>query len=193
VDERTEEDALAGVLLLKVGGEPVVLRVLSIEESDDWQRRLGAAVAALDVPGEGDGMAMFNHMLIAGSDAKLEMVLAYDVDHKLGSREDIRKRMTKAELAAAFEAILDAENPKEEAANRSVAEAFGRPQLLMRVGLEMAQSEVETFLRARSLSGRSPTGDSTPQLSVIASPENGSSSSGATARSGRAARRASTR
>lgn len=183
-EERTEELALAGQLPIKVGGDTVVLRVLSIEESDEWQRTLGATVAGFDVPDEDDGGAFLGKLLVAGAEAKLEMVLAYDVDHRLGSREDVRKRMTKAQLAAAFDSMLDAENPKEEAANRSVAEAFGRPNLMVRVGLTAASG---AFPTASSTNGRSPTGDSTPKLSVVASRGNGSSSSGGTAKSGRTA------
>jgi hypothetical protein len=125
-DVRTEAEALAQVLNVSVGGEPVALRTLTIDESDAWLRRLTGAVDVElpDAEGDADTLA---RMLALPATAALELVAAYDVDGVLGEPASLRTRMTKRELHDALEAMADAEDPFGEGAARLAAEVFGAP------------------------------------------------------------------
>ena len=82
-EERTEAEALAQVLTISVGGEPVALRTLTIDESDAWLRRLTGAVDVELAEAEGDADTLAR-MLALPAQAALDLVAAYDVDGVLG-------------------------------------------------------------------------------------------------------------
>lgn len=187
MDERTEELGLAARLPLQVGGAQVVLRTLNLDESEDWLALLADQVAGFDL-GEGDPAQIFTQLAQAPVRAMLELVMAYDHDGRLGSVNDLRKRMTQRELYAAVRQMVTAEAPFVQDV-RSVGEAFG-PQIRI-VVMQVVAMIASRLQPANSTSGPLPTGTSTPELSVVASPRNGSSSSGATGRSARAAKIAS--
>lgn len=169
--ERSEELGLAGRLPIVVGGQPVDLRTLNLDESDEWQKQFAAFDVAFDSAEEAKRT----------TDAMLELVIAYDVDSRLGP--DVRKRFTRAELYAAFKQMAQAEIPFL-ADSPSAARVFGETLA--------ARLVVGQFPQESSTSSPSPNGDSTPALSVVGSARNSSSSSGRTARSassGRARKR----
>ena len=152
--ERTEELGLSGKLPIYVGGSPVELRTLNLEESEKWLGRL----RTLDDKG-------------IGVDELLDLVLAYDVEKVLGPRASVRKRMTQRELSATFNQMVRAELPFLKDAP-SVESEFGRL---------LAQGVLgRLFLRESSTNGRSPSGDSPPKPSVPTSRKNGSSFTGPT-------------
>jgi hypothetical protein len=189
-EERTEAEALAQVLTLSVGGEPVALRTLTIDESDAWLRRLTGAVDVElpDAEGDADTLA---RMLALPAQAALELVAAYDVDGVLGDPESLRTRMTKRELHAALEAMADAEDPFGEGAARLAAEVFGAPSRFLAA---MTQLVIDGLASPTvpSPSGASTPGVSTgPATSDPAGAASASSSAGRTATSGNGSKRRS--
>lgn len=181
--ERTEELGLAARLPIVIGGQPVALRTLNLDESEEWQGKLAAAVAEFDLPSSADPTALFTAIARQPTRIMLALVEGYDVDHALGA--NLRQRFTQRELYAALKQMVSAEAPFVEDA-RSVAEAFG-PQLRMLAWQLLARLGAPSP-PASSTNGRSPTGDSTPTLSVVGSPKSESSSSGATASNGSTAK-----
>lgn len=174
-EERTEELGEAGLLHLHVGQDIVPLRVLTIEESDAWQATFAESYAALEVPKSPlEGGELLRKMMEVGPAATLDLLLAYDLDGALGGRESLRKRMTKAQLRAAFDAILEAELPLDPDERRSVLEGFGLATQLMAATLEVLARSV----RGSYQSGLSGTGGSPTRLSAVPGPESSSSSDG---------------
>jgi hypothetical protein len=173
---RTEDDGEAGILRITVGGQPVELRVLTIAESDDWKDQLARRLAAMDIVDPGaDGGALLSTLFRVGADARLDMLVAYDVDHVLGDRESLRRRLTQAELARALDLMVEAEGPFGMADARSVAEAFGKP-LQVAAGILRALEDLSA--PASSPSGPSSTGDSPTPTSDDGGPGSSSSSAG---------------
>jgi hypothetical protein len=207
VSERTEELALAARLPIMVGGQPINLRTLTLEESEKWQAKVATLVVGFELPEpkprlddkgkpvldengkevwDGpSGAAMFAAFAKQPSHVMLELVLAYDVGKQLGTAAALRKRLTQAELYAAVKQMVTAEFPFVMDAH-SVVEAFG-PQLRAMAAALMSNF-AERFQQVSSTNGRSPTGASTPALSVVGSASNPSSSSGVTANGGSSAK-----
>jgi hypothetical protein len=173
---RTEEDALSGLLRIRVGGQPVELPVLTIEQSEAWLTRVAQLSAGVEVPDDGEPEEQLRILLTAPLETKLDAVLAFDVTGRLGDREHLLRRMTPIELDVAFDAIALSMDPSGEV-SRLVAAAVGTPTRLLAVGLQAMRGVSRP---ASSPSSPSPNGDSTHALSVLASPESNSSSSGTT-------------
>lgn len=149
--DRTEEAALSGLLEIRMGGQPYTLPVLTMAQSEAWQRTLAQRLASIDVlPDLDDGGELMAQLFAAGGQAKLDVVAAYDLTGVLGGREAIRERITQMELAAALEVMVEAELPFGVVAAPSVVAAFGEPMRLA----------VATLVAIRSLSERSPSGPS---------------------------------
>ena len=188
--ERTEAEALAQVLTISAGGEPVELRTLTIDESDAWLRRLTGAVDVELGEAEGDADTLAR-MLALPATAALDLLAAYDLDRVLGDVETLRSRMTKRELHAALEAMADAEDPFGEGAARLAAEVFGAPSRFLAA---MTSLVIDGLA---SPTERSPTGASTPGASTgprtsdPAGAASASSSAGPTATSGSSRKRRS--
>lgn len=164
VAERTEDLGEIGVLHLTVGGQPVRLRVLTIEESDAWLDTLARVLSSLDVPDmEGEPADVMARVFRAGSDARVRVVAAYDIEGVLGGVEAVRKRMSKQELASALEVMVEAEGPLGMVDARSVVEAFGLPlkRAAGTLGALAAISRPERSPSRRSGTGASPTPRST--------------------------------
>jgi hypothetical protein len=187
-EERTEADALRQVLQVSVGGEPVELRTLTIDESDAWLRRLTGAVDVELPEAEGDADTLAR-LLSLPARAALELVAAYDVEGVLGDAEVLRSRMTKRELHAALEAMAGAEDPFGEGAARLAAEVCGAPSRFLAT---MTSLVIDGLATAPSPSGASTPGASTGQrTSDPAGAVSASLSSGRTATNGRAPKRRS--
>lgn len=190
--ERTEELALSGLLPLTIGGQPVELRTLTIEESDRWLGQLAADLAALEVPiSEHDGMAMLTGFLTSSAGAALRLIAAYDVEGVLGGIDAVRAKASKRELKAALEQMVTAEDPFGEDGARSVAAAFGAPSRLLRLGMSAALDEMAASLREPSMSGPSPGMASATHGSGESGPASSSSSAGPTRKRQPATRRGS--
>jgi len=185
--ERTEEDGLAALLIVSMGGKPYRLRTLPLVESDAWLDLLGSAMSAVDVMETSDGDQMLRSMLKSSSAAMLRLLVAYDHDGVLGGADAIRERMTKRELSAALDGMVTAEDPSGEATARSVAAAFGEPSRLLEAGMRVV---AEPLLRlVKSPSSPSASGDSTtPGTSDPDGQESNSSSTGPTPSSERGAK-----
>lgn len=179
--ERTEDLGEVGVLHLTMRGQPVKLRVLTIEESDAWLDTLARLLSGLDVPDmEGDAAEAMARVFHAGSDARLSVIAAYDIEGVLGGPDAIRKSMSKQELAAALEVMVEAEGPLGLADARSVVEAFGLPLKRAAVTLRAlgALSRPERSPSRPSSTGASPTPTSTGRGRASSSSSGGRTSSG---------------
>lgn len=189
-DVRTEAEALAQALTISVGGEPVALRTLTIDESDAWLRRLTGAVDVElgDAEGDADTLA---RLLALPARAALDLVAAYDVDGILGDVDSLRTRMTKRELHAALEAMADAEDPFGEGAARLAAEVFGAPSRFLAAMTSLVLDGLASPTDG-SPSGASTRGASTGhRTSDPAGAASASSSAGRTATSGNGRKRRS--
>lgn len=176
---RTEEEALEGVIRFTLAGEPVTLRTLSWEESDEWLGLVAQETAGTDVS-EGDATADFRVFLTQSSAAALRLVTAYDRDGLLGGETGIKARgATKREIRSALEVMVAAEDPFGEDAVRSVVAAFGEPSrtLWRTVAMVIAESG---FLRALSIVGHIGRSASATRHSGEDGPESSSSSDGPT-------------
>lgn len=162
--DRTEELGLSARLPLVVGGQPVELRVLDLNESDKWLALLNPIDIETDM----------------STQLMLDLVVAYDVDKVLGTAAELRGRMTKRELNDALNQMVRAEDPFEEA-SRSVVAASG---VLSNMPNSLMFHLVNRLRRASITNGHSPIGASTPSRSERRSRKNGSSSSGPTVTNG---------
>lgn len=186
-EARTEAEAESGYLTVIMGGRPYRLRVLTIEQSEDWQTTLSTTLAGLQVPDDDDvqdgGASFIDALLKDGARGRRKALLAYDRDGVLGGEDYVVKRMTQRELATALEVILDAEFPFVEE-RRSVVEAFGMPLRVLALASAAAAAAVSPS--ERSASGLSPSGASTTAASGASGPKSSSPSAGPTASGGRA-------
>jgi hypothetical protein len=179
VPDRTEDAALSRILPLTVGGEPIELRTLTIDESDVWLGKVADAMARIDIP-PGASQDILQGLLSMASSEAIDLVLAYDVDDTLGGAESFHARATKREVHHALEVMLSAEDPFGEGTGRSVAVVFGAPSRLLRAGAAITLEAMVASLRARSTSGRSVDTASTGDGSAESGPANSSSSDGST-------------
>lgn len=179
MSERTEESALARRLSISVGGEPLELRTLNLDESEDWLAKVGGSIAGFDLPTGQDAAETFDLLARTPTRTMLELVRAYDVDGKLGEESELRKRLSQRELYEALKVMVVAEAPFASDV-RSVVAAFG-PDLRRGVGI-LIGTLASRYQPASSTNGHSPPGDSIPELSVLGSRSNNSSSSTSTGR-----------
>lgn len=120
--ERTEDVALRGILPITIGGQPVELRTLTLDESDAWLDLLASHLSAIEIPSE-SGEAAIKGALTAPAGSARVLVEAYDID---GTIPDIGKA-TKREIKDALEQMVSAEDPFGEGIAHSVARAYGAP------------------------------------------------------------------
>ena len=108
---RSEEEIIAGTLVVPVGGIKKSLRVLTIREARAWKlglvNAIGGDVASLRLEGSSD----FAPLVETVSDKLLELVVAYDVDGALGGREWLESHATDPELYAVFRKLLEVSFP----------------------------------------------------------------------------------
>lgn len=173
--ERTEDAALRGILHLTIGGERVTLRTLTLDESDAWLDRYNAAINGVELSPEGQ------NVFTAGAAAMRELVAAYDLDGALP--EDWSRRMSKRELKANLEAMVEAEDPFGEGVAHSVAEAFGAPVRMLRQGFAALFDERTLSLLATLTSGSDANGASATPRSGGRGRSSRSTSAGATRKS----------
>lgn len=171
--ERTEDLALRGVLPLTIGGDPVELRTLTLDESDEWLDLLSEKLVAVELPSD-SGEAAVRGALSAPAASARELVAAYDVDDTI---PDIGKA-TKREIKAALDAMVESEDPFGEGVARSVGAAFGAPSQLL---AEMVAAVLATSpAQAASTTGPLPDTASVTGTSGPDGPASSSSSDGPT-------------
>jgi hypothetical protein len=190
-EDRTEALALRQRLRIAVGGETVELRTLSLDESDVWLGRFTSAID-IDTAGiEGDAAGLAR-LLTMTSDVALDLIIDYDRDGVLPTREQLRATMGRQEVKAALEAMAQAEDPFGEGASRLVDEVFGAPSRFLGNLSRLAVSDLASRM------DDSPNGASTPGASTTTATSaphgvvNGSSSSGPTATTGSTRQRKTT-
>lgn len=155
---RTEEEVVAGLLPVTVGGIKKPLRILTMRESRVWKLSLvkivGTDVAAIDVKKAED----VGTLVDAASDKILDLVVAYDVDGTIGGREWLETNASDLEVYTIFRRLLEVSFPFVKDLRTALAEirALGLADLLSSAGSRSASSG----------SGDSPDGDSasTPPL-----------------------------
>lgn len=180
--ERTEEDGLDAILLIRLGSEVHELRTLTIVESDEWLAQVSVELARVDLPAigqpiEGEPDAALARFLTESSAAALRLVAAYDRDGVLGGEEAIRAVARKRDIRVALERMVEAEDPFGEDAVRSVATAFGAPSRSL---WRMTAAFVAASLLATSTAGPAAVTASDGETSDDAGPGSSSSSDGPT-------------
>lgn len=157
---RSDDEILAGVLTVQVGGAERSLRVLRITEERVWTKQFGEAVgsiANLDV----DLSAPSAMSQLAGvvatklGDGILGLVLAYDVDNVLGGRTTVEAAASTEEVYRAFRQIFEVVNPFV----RDVQTAISYLQMILKA---------TPSTPASSTNGPSPTGVSGRKRSKVA-------------------------
>jgi hypothetical protein len=108
---RSEEDALAGVLRVTVGGRERELPVLTIAVARAWKAELVKVLAGQIGEMRFDSIEDTGAVAAAVGDRMLELVVAYDTGSELGGREYLEAKATDAEIYAAFRSILEVSFP----------------------------------------------------------------------------------
>ncbi len=154
--EQSDEDAVDGILRIKLGGEDKVLPCLAIEESEKWQakfsERLGTGLDKLQ-PGE-NGQVIAQIASIASA-TSIDLIYDYDKSRALApSKPELKKKLTQRLAFEVLKAIVRVEFPLAEVAPL-IAETVqpGLSRLL------------ERYLRQSFESSLSPNGASTRALS----------------------------
>lgn len=111
--ERSAADLLAGVVRVSIGGVLYTLPTLPMERSEDWLASLDERFAAVSTGIEtaGDDLTAKLNVLMAGQDAMLDALYAYDLSNILPPREDAAKLATKTEILRAVIEVWRAEHP----------------------------------------------------------------------------------
>ncbi len=166
--ERSEEQALAGLLPVRMGGTVHAVPTLKIKDSRKWREKvrekLGFDPAKLDLSTD-----PFQAIAaIADTDQLLDLVLTFDTTHVLGTRTQVEAKATDEEVWAAAWDMLGATFPLVSRA-RSAVKAYGLEEFM-----RLATRLLEPSNPASSRSTPSPNGVSTLTPSQIASPTNSS-------------------
>lgn len=187
-EERTEGLALRQSLRITVGGEPVELRTLSLDESDVWLAKFTAAIDidTADIVGDAAGLA---RLLTLTSDFALDLIVDYDRDGRLAHRDQLRTHMTRQEVKAALEAMAGAEDPFGEGAARLAGEVFGAPSRLLGTLSRLAMNDLASRTDGSPNGASEPGALTTTGISDQPGAASASSSSGPTAMSGSTKRR----
>lgn len=109
---RSIEDILGERVPIVVGDETIDLRVLTIRENREWKRKmdlqLGYFLSLLTIEDDGERiLALFDGQ----ERVWLELLIAYDVDHKLPSRAVLEDRLTPMALIRAVLEVWRAARP----------------------------------------------------------------------------------
>ena len=108
----TEEEVLAGLLTVTVGGIERSMPTLPIRDARDWRKRLAAEVApiaGLQIDAN-DWVGMPAKLQLA-EDTMLDLIVAYDRTSALGGREWLEEHAWPRELGPIFTACVEAVFP----------------------------------------------------------------------------------
>lgn len=108
---RSEEEALAGILRVAVGGRERELPVLTIVAARAWKAELVSVLAGQIGEMRFDSIEDTGAIASAVGDRMLDLVVAYDTGSELGGKEYLEAKATDAEIYAAFRAILEVSFP----------------------------------------------------------------------------------
>lgn len=108
---RSEEDALAGILRLTVGGRERELPVLTIAAARLWKAELVRVLAGQIGEMRFDSIEDTGAIASAVGDRMLDLVVAYDTGSELGGKEYLEAKATDAEIYLAFRSILEVSFP----------------------------------------------------------------------------------
>lgn len=158
--KRGEDEILAATLPVSIHGEVREVRVLVIAEAREWKRKLLGAVVG------GIGTMSLENLSDGGNVVEtfgnriLELVVAYDLDAKLGGREYLEGHATDGEVYAAFRSMLRISFPFAKDLRTAVAElrALGLADLLA-VAARPPEADDGSPSGSSTL-GRSESGDS---------------------------------
>lgn len=184
--ERTEEDAVAGVLQVRIGGRLRIVPVLKRKWSREWKEQAARRISATDIPDTADVSEFFTTLMGVADETILDLVVAYDRSATLGGREWLDENATDRELYDALEAMVAATFPFAGASPlRSAVEAYGEQiKGLIQVRLAVFAMKLSQAL--------SPTGSPAPtdgdQPTLTTSPTSSTSSTGRTGKTPRAAK-----
>ena len=158
-----EEEVVAGVLLLTVGGRVRRLPELKWRANRAWQERIAATYRTLAsvVADSPEGQ-------LAMTEVEHDLILAYDATGALGDLED----STETELTEVYRRLLEVSYP-------NAKSVMAVQVLMMQAASRAAASALES-----STSGPSPSGDSPPTSSAPPSRSGRPSSSVRRRRSG---------
>lgn len=108
----SEEEVLAGLLTVTVGGIEKSMPTLPIRDARDWRRRLAAEVAPIaGLAIDANDWAGMPAKLQLAEDTMLELIVAYDRTGALGGREWLEDHAWPRELGPIFTACLEAVFP----------------------------------------------------------------------------------
>jgi hypothetical protein len=95
-----------------VGGQPVRLPVLSVDDNEQWVERFNAEFASLlgELPGV-ESMAAASTLGVRGLSRMVDLLVAYDTTHVLGGADHLRATATPNEISVAFRKVLSAAFP----------------------------------------------------------------------------------
>lgn len=154
VAARSEEDVVAGVLRIAIGGTVKPVPVLRIKAAREWKATLATTltkeIGELDV----DSLETLGAVGNLAGDRLLDLVVAYDTSAALGGRDWIEEHADDAQVYAAFRAMLDVSFPFVGDLRGAMAEFRG---LLTQASANLAAASAP----ARSPSTPSPNGVST--------------------------------
>lgn len=140
----TQEEVLAGLLTVTVGGIEKSIPTLSIRDAREWRKRLAAEVAPIaGLQIDANDWAGMPAKLQLAEDTMLELIVAYDRSGALGGREWLEEHAMPRELGPVFTACVEAVFPFDRRAG-----VPGGPAVAPSPG-------------PSSTNGRSPTGAST--------------------------------
>lgn len=171
---RSEEEALAGFLRIRIGGNTVDVPTLKIKHSRKWKAEVTTAMGSVmkRLPdANADNADWLKPIANAPTEVMLDLVLAYDTTNVLGGRKAVEDNADDREVWEALQQMLGATFPFV-AALRSVAAGSGDELRQMFAGyLRDTLARVQTSQqRVSSMNGHSATGVSTLTPLAVDSP-----------------------
>ena len=108
----SEEEVLAGLLTVTVGGIERSMPTLPIRDARDWRKRLAAEVAPIaGLAIDANDWAGMPAKLQLAEDTMLDLIVAYDRTGALGGREWLEEHAWPRELGPIFTACVEAVFP----------------------------------------------------------------------------------
>jgi hypothetical protein len=156
LEKATEEEVLAGLLPLRIGGQRVTIPALPLKPGREWMAATAAAIepiAGLQI--NTADWATLPSTFAASEEVMLGALLAYDRTHALGTREALEDRIFGPELGPAFNAMLQSVVPFDQAGMAQAGAAI---------------PAVAASASPRSTNGASQHGRLSPELSSLDSP-----------------------
>lgn len=150
---RSEDDILAGVLRVQVGGVQKALPTLKLRAAREWKEQVAATLATSVDGFELNGTLDVANLANTAGDKVLDLVLAYDQSGALGGREWLEDHADDAQLYAVLRVCLETSFPfvhDLQSALSQVREVLG--------GAAIVNQQVAVSPGARPTNGRSPSG-----------------------------------